>query len=237
MKIASSYPFLYEPRRLNYALLASIYYWYKKDYEKAINFSNLGIKNSISELPTFFYYIMGLAKIKTNNIEQAKSYLERVISMSLEDSGYSNQNLGVNARIALGKLARSQMDKELTFYHYGKALQILGKSHKSGKITSTVYFEQGTNYLLFNKDYDKALDLVQQSIILGCKTFSDTSWFVNPEIPDIIYHTQLINAFKFKAYVFYLLYEKNEKNLNYLKESLKCQEISVQLFERILFND
>jgi CHAT domain-containing protein len=237
LNIAMVYPSLLQYKIYNYSVIAWIYYWYKHDFEKAIHYCNLAISSirGINMSPALFYYLIGLSHSKLKDQQLAKAFFNKVIHITSTSKSPKDHYTCSQAYLEFAIIIRSENKLELACNHLKKALDIsLNISHKNSNIP-VIYRELGRTYYLTG-EYRKALNAIQQSIISGCRNFSDTSILSNPAISDIQITYPLIGTFLLKAYILYKLYEKDTKNLNYLKTALVCQELSVKLTERTVLD-
>lgn len=232
--LANQDPYLHLFKRLSYSTLISIYFWYKKDYQKAIQFCNLAISNAFNvKSHGFYHYILGLSYNKINENKKAKYHLNKVIKMTSGNNGFAETELLIKTLLSLAQFERIEKNTKQAFGYLNQALIISSRLQPGNILISLIYYEQAKSFLLLTNNYEKALQQVQLSIISGCKTFKDTSYIGNPEISDILSPYQLIESFSLKAYLLFKLYEKNDK-VEYLFESLKCQEYSIKLYERTI---
>jgi CHAT domain-containing protein len=237
LNISFLYPTLLQYQELNYAMMASIYLWYKHDYKKAIEYCNQALNNihGTNESSTHFYYLLGFTYKIINNQQLAVDFFNKVIHTASTCLLFKDQGICAQAYLELAKIYMFSNKPELVRSYLKKALGTSwGFSGKSG-LNPVIYKELGRTYYL-TREYTKALSLFQQSIISGCRNFSDTSVLSNPVISDIQITYPLIETFYLKAYMLYKLYEEDTKNLNYLKTALVCQELSVKLTERTVLD-
>jgi CHAT domain-containing protein len=233
LEIISKYSFLNNYIRLNYYTVADGYFWLERDYEKTIAFCNQAITKmqQTSVSPTYMYYIKGLSYSMLNDKASAIKNLNQVIALASENESYRNNYHGSLAYHELGRIFLLE-NKHITARNYFyRGLELARKNSLKGNVISNIYRELGNSYNTTG-NHLKALSCLQQSIIAGCHSFSDTSVYANPVLEDIVLTQNLIKCLTIKAYIFYSIYEKEENPLSHLVNSLKCQELAVKLIEK-----
>ena len=233
--IASKHPMLKEYRVLNLYLIANnYYYFYKKDFTQSIAYYKLALDNlkGIRKPPlSNIYQGMGLAWLLLNNRENAKKYLQKSIDASRFPGTVNDSISQSSAYLKMAGIELSEDNYVLAQVYYKKAIEALPKYNQYRKQKQVTYHEIGRTYARYHETM-KALHAYQQAIIFSCGSFSDTSFFANPSISDVLLNNkQLIECLADKAYAIYQLYEKNTQKTEYLNASLDCQELAVQLMD------
>jgi CHAT domain-containing protein len=134
----------------------------------------------------------------------------------------------------LGELASKEKNSNSAFYFFNKSLKIaqaMGLIREMTLIHSMI----GKTYYYLKQDDESALHAFQQSIIAGSRNFTDPRLNSNPSVSNIIEPYGLIEVFTLKAYLFYRLYLKDTTRMEHLKTAFECQELSVQIYERMLW--
>jgi CHAT domain-containing protein len=236
LKVASLYPFLFSYQISNYSIMASAYYWYAHDYKKTINCCNLGIaliKNN-RQSSAYLHYLIGLSNLRLGNQKQAETIFNQLIAHIQERKCSSDFDLLVNVYITLGQIASKDKKSDRVFYWLNQALDVTKKTNHNNELLKLIHYHTAKAYYFFKQDYSRALEEIQKSIISGCTTFADIRPESNPPLSDILFGYSMIESFSLKAYLFYLLYDQDKQKLYYLENAMKCQELSVKLYERII---
>ncbi len=234
-KIMENYPSYSYYMSQNSLLLSFIYYWYQRDYPKTIEYCKEIAKNPKITPHVKFYaqYLIGLSELGMGNTALGKQMLTCVIVNS-NSQKISEPRVITNIYKLLGSIARREKNSDLTFHYLNKSLH-MAQVYDIKEELPNIHFQLGKAYYYLKKDNQNALREFQASIITGCKKFSDTQPESNPSVSDILEPYLLIDIFTFKAYLFYKLYLENPKNLAPLKTALECQELSVKIYERMLW--
>jgi CHAT domain-containing protein len=232
--ITCKYSALLPYRIDNYFMIARICYWQKNDYRKAIYYCNLALSNIsvTNQSPAYYYYLIGCSYNKLKDEQNAECFFNQVIQVTSASRSFTDLNILSRAYYDLAMIARNKNKTNEAHYYLQEALKASKDIFTTSMFITTIYYEIGWTYYLTNINR-KALHAIQQSIISGCRTFSDTSIFANPSITDIQITYRLIESFSFKAYLLYEIHEDNN-DLNYLKMALDCQELAVKLTDRLV---
>jgi CHAT domain-containing protein len=237
MQIVTAYPSLYHYQIKNYEIMAGTYYYFHDDYKKAIAFCNkiiTGLENT-PQSPAIFYYIIGLSYVDLNDRKQAEYFYKKAI-LSASSSNSSGANITCSqAYFNLSKLYQYKNQPEQSKYYLTRALEMSQRISERGgsiplinKAFALLYYH--------NKDYRKSLVYIQRSIIAACKSFADTSVLLNPPLSDMQSTFNLIEIYNIKAYLLYMLYTENNKDLKYLESAFDCQELAAQLTQKIVID-
>lgn len=233
--IASGHPMLKEYRVINLYLIANnYYYYYKKNFAQSIAYYALALDNTkgIRKPPlSKIYQGMGLSWLYLDNLENAKKYLLRSLDASRFPETVNDSITRSNAYLKMAGIERSEDNFGLAQIYQKKAIEALPKHNQYRKQKQVTYHETGRTYARYHETM-KALHAYQQAIMFSCRNFSDTSFFANPLIQDVLLKDEtLIECLTNKAYAIYLLYEKNNQKPEYLKASLDCQELAARLMD------
>ncbi len=235
LQIMSKYAFLDFYKQMNYHLIARIHYWLERDYENTIHFSRQAIdsleKAGLS--PAYLYYMIGLSYQQLKNIPLAVENLKIVVSLTADHKKLQNNYCSSRAYQELGNISLRQNNLKAGRNYLQTSLNYAKRISLKGYAVNNINRNLGSSYMA-TKDYRTALFYFQQSIISGCRTFSDTMYFANPTLEDIFLTQNLITPLTEKAYALYLLYEKEGYPPGYLESALSCQELAVRLIERSL---
>ncbi len=231
--IIEKYPFLYDYWQMNYQIIAQVFFWLERDYEKTISFSRQAIQRlqPYHVSPAFLYYMIGLSYNMMQNKEMAIRNYNRVIALASDDGPYHDD---YDCSIAYHELGRMYLyeNKHITARQFlFKSLALSKRIHDKGYRINSIYSDLGNSFNTTG-NHHQALQCLQQSIIAGCSTFKDTSAFSNPLLEDIVLAQNLISTLTLKAYILYSIYEKNHQPLQYLENALRCQELALQLIEK-----
>lgn len=236
MQIVTAYPSLYYYQIKNYEIMAGTYYYFHDDYKKAIAFCNkiiTGLKNTPS--PAIFYYIIGLSYDDLKDRKQAEYFYKKaILSASSSNSAGANTTCS-QAYFDLSKLYQYKNQPEKSKYYLTRALEKSQRISERGGSIPLINKEFALLYY-HNKDYRKSLIYIQRSIIAACKNFAEPSVLLNPPLSDMQSTFNLIEIFNIKAYLLYMLYTENNKDLNYLESALDCQELAAQITQKIVID-
>lgn len=234
-KIIENYPSYSYYIGQNSLLLSFIYYWFHKDFPKTIECCREITDNpKISDRIKFYAHnLIGLSELRMGNTAHGKQIL---ISILQNSNSYkiSDPNIFTNIYAVLGNIAHREKNSNLTFYYLNKSCNLARVCGLKEEL-SNIHANLGKAYYYLKNDDQNALREFHASIIAGCKKFSDTRLESNPSVSDILEPYILVEIFTYKAYLFYRLYLKNPKNLAPLKTALECQELSVKIYERMLW--
>jgi CHAT domain-containing protein len=237
LDLAKSHPCLNNYRLTDFFLLVRIYYWYKQDYEKAIQCCHYILNHSDQFHHTslvHFYYLMALSYVGLNQDGIAADYFNKITRMVSATNDLSNKYYYTDAYRELGNIALNKGNYMQALEYFQKALYLAQKTTQKNYRITNIYFNIALTYYL-NKNYPQALHIIQQSIIASCTTFSDTTITSNPQIKDIWNAYPVIASFGLKASTLTRLYEKEpEKRLEYLVNALKCQKLAVEITENFV---
>ncbi|MFO7370671.1 MAG: CHAT domain-containing protein [Bacteroidales bacterium] len=233
--IASRNPVLKEYRVSNLYLIANNYYfYYKKDFAQSIAYYALALDNmkGIRKPPlSNIYQGIGLAWLQLDNRDNAKKYLLKSLDASRFPETVNDSITRSNAYLKMAGIELREDNYVLARVYHKKAIESLPKYNQYRKQKQVTYHETGRTYARYHETM-KALHAYQQAITVSCRNFSDTSFFANPSISDVLLNDkQLIECLTNKAYAIYQLYEKNAQKSEYLNASLDCQELAVQLMD------
>lgn len=176
------------------------------------------------------YYNFGLVYKKLGKFDKAESYFKKAINSHIKYFGESHyltamayiNYAGFNSEI--GKLSKSE---QLYNKAYKILVNMLGNKHP---FTSLCLKNIG---LLYDqkKDYGKALNYYQESLMSKIYNFNDNSIYVNPGskvLPDI----DLLDILKAKADALEKLAQEDSMEIN-LKAALSTLELTVDFIEQL----
>jgi CHAT domain-containing protein len=233
---ALKYPVLRYHQRQNLSIMVSILYWYMKDYKQTIFYCNKALQTTPKETNVFFYYIIGRSHQRLKNYSEAQHYFHKIIAKSVTYSSPGDMNICGYTYLELAKNAQSELKFQEVLEYLTQGLKFYHKNPSSSDLGSSIYFELARVYFYNLNNIEKALNNVQLSIVHGCKSYTNKDYLTNPPIDDILYRYTLIEPFALKAYLLYMLYQKDSTHLGLLKASLECQDMAVKLYERNLLN-
>lgn len=166
------------------------------------------------------------------NFAKGKQILSGILQKGEPDDA-STARTFIYCYLDLSNLSFSSNTK-LTFYYLRKASDLAYKFNIKAEIAK-IHLKIASVYYYLENDYENALMEYQESIIAGCRNFTDKRPQFNPSVNDILEPYLLTKIFSYKAYLFYLIYLKNPANLENLKTALECQELSVKIYEKLLW--
>jgi CHAT domain-containing protein len=221
-----------------YFLIGNIYFFYRKDYNMAIQYYELSqhiknkwLQNDIAKS----HLLMGSCYMALGDIDKAFSYTVKGIQIIKEKDSQFNGNDLSYAYICLSGIYRKINKINLAFHYLLKAYKISQKYNVNNDIKSLIMRDMGQYYK--NKGhYQLALKNYQEALIYCSKEFTDTSIFANPLHVDIQMERVYIETLNMKAFALYKLFEEKENDIKYLDAALKCHEISVKSLEKRIIN-
>lgn len=233
-EISEKYPSFLSYNEKSCLILASIYLWYYKDYARALEYCRKITNNPASTAYSVNYanYIIGLSEVWMENFTKGKQILLGILQKG-EPEDASTARTFIYCYLELSNLSFYSNTK-LTSYYLNKALDLAYKFNIREEIAK-IHLQIARIYYSLENDYEKALMEYQESIIAGCRNFTDKRPQFNPSVNDILEPYLLTKIFSYKAYLFYLLHSKNPANLENLKTALECQELSVKIYEKLLW--
>ncbi len=219
-------PYMY----LFYFDLANTYYFYVNDFQKAILNYRKVIENTnpwlkrahINSLVLsgYCYLELGDTLMAISSIRNGVKAAETGFLVSDREKIYPYRCLA-GFYLNIGR-------EEMAYRYFQKAYE-KSKIYDVGWDLETDIITNLANYHRDKGDIQKALSLYQTAIN---KAFFDTSFFaVGNAFCDEIELMEILNN---KGYALLQLYEKEDKNIQHLKDALICQKIAIRLIERRL---
>ncbi len=213
----------------------NIGYVYKKkcEYKKALYYYKKSIpkiKNSPSIIKTYRNFANCYKAI--GNTKKANYYYNLSINKAIKILGNNNSQLALNY-LYYGDFCAHNGKKE-------KGIKLLKKSYKiyyhnfglKNRDVSNCLTYIGNFYSL-QKDYKKALEYYQKSLISIVKDFKDTNVYKNPNIKNIVPDYYLLNALNNKANALYQYFANKTHNKKDIETSLKTYELAIRLIEKM----
>jgi CHAT domain-containing protein len=237
LSISNTNPSLVHHQTEIYTLISIINYFYKNDFQKAIDYCNkalASVKNS-KESKTYFYYLLGVIYNQTNNRQIAVNFFKEATQKASEKNSAADFNISSMASFELAKISLKENKHEENIYYLKNALNLEQKVTTKGAFISSIYNELSRSFYL-KGNLNLALHYIQNSIIASCNSFKDTSALSNPVLTDVRIIDALIESFSLKAYLLYMLYENSQSSLKYLEAAFNTQELAVKLTERLVIN-
>lgn len=237
LNIASSHPSLVHNQADIYTIISIIYFFYKNDYQKAIEYCNKALTSveNTKESKAYFYYLLGVIHNQIDNRQFAVDFFKEAIQKASENNSAADYNISSMASFELAKIFLKENKHEENINYLKNALNLEQKVSTKGAYISTIYNELSKSFYL-KGNFKLALRYIQNSVIASCYSFTDTSLLSNPVLTDIRITDALIESFSLKAYLLYMLYENSQSSLKYLEAAFNTQELAVKLTERLVIN-
>lgn len=204
----------------------------KNEYKTAKEYYLKGLSIG-DKLTNSVKVLRGLANVsfKLSNKIDADAYYKSALAKSIEMYGEDHP------------------ETALTYLRYGDFLAVTGNSQALSYLTrsldhykeafgpvnidvSTAYYYIG-NYYYRTKNYKKALDFFQQSLIAGFPGFTSQSISENPDISKENLNENLLNPLTAKATAMLLLYQSDTSRTDLLKSSASCFNLSLKMIEML----
>ncbi len=205
----------------------------KNNYNKALDYyqKSLSIcKNPISKTITLRNFAKIYNKLKQFN--KAENYYKLAIKTAKNELGKNHYQLGYSY-LAYGEFYIENCDDSTALFllknAYDNFLKNFGQKNPN---VSNALTEIG-NYYYYHKNFVRSIEYYQQAIISNVYDFNDTNFYKNPNLENIILDIDLLYPLLGKAQAFYSLYSESSNNINDLKESLKCYDLTVKLIEKV----
>ena len=214
---------------------ALIYSNLRKDYQKAILFYDkfLNAGNISVTKHAHVNISLGICYQKLENYPMAIEYFKKAIIQASDLSNIEKVDFYISANLNLSLVYQKLQRKELEFHCINNALETT-KHHHVEKYVKAKIFKQLGEYYSLNGDLVRAIGYYQKVLGLCTEAFTDTTMFANPVFADSYMEGLMINTLSMKGYAFYLLYATNGKDINYLREALKCHEAGMTALIKVL---
>jgi CHAT domain-containing protein len=237
LNIANTHPSLVHNQADIYTIFSIIYFFYKNDYQKAIDYCNKALASvaNTKESKAYFYYLLGIIHNQIQNRQIAIGFFKEAIQKASDKNSAVDFNISSMASFELAKISLALNKHEENINYLKNALNLEQKVTTKGAYISTIYNELSKSFYL-KGNVNFALHYIQNSVIASCNSFTDTSLLSNPVLYDIRITDALIESFSLKAYLLYMLYENSQGNLKYLEAAFNTQELAVKLTERLVIN-
>lgn len=210
----------------SYTDLATVYKGLE-DYENAIAYFRLAASNS--KLSSNQYRVFGETLWKDNQLDEAEKMLEMANSMA-ESKAIPNIKEIADSHFSLGSFyLQSERNKLLGLYYLNRAVggyrTALGdKNEPLGRAQLAL-----AKYFIMDGETEKALEIIQESIISLTPGFYSKNPLVNPDGLQVSIQS-VANSLGWKARALAQYYEKT-KDLTYLKASFDTYLLSLKMVE------
>ena len=210
----------------SYSDLATVYKSLE-DYDKAIEYFKLA--RSLKELKPDQLRVFGETLWKANRIDDAEAMLKWANHLAITKSVIDEKE-AADTYFLLGSFyLQTGRDKLLGLYYLNLAV---GGYHSSlgdkNEPLGRALLAQA-KYFIKENDTEKALEIIQKSIIALTPGFNSTDILVNPEKVNIKL-SSVTNSIGWKARALAQYYEKT-KDIKYLKASFDTYQLSIKLVE------
>lgn len=181
--------------------------------------------------------ILNLAKVysKLGQTKVAHDYYLRCIEYFKKENGITYYRLAdvyFDYGIFLRTIGKSDESLEIL----QKALDICLKNYGDKHTFVSLAYKLLGDFYLNSKDYPKALDYYQKSLIAVVVDFNDSNIESNPSLSSVLFDIRLLENLKSKAKALEAFSQQqvdNAKKLHLLKKSFETIELSLKLIARI----
>ena len=226
MKNKELSPYMY----LIYFDLANTYYFYKNDFQKAIENYRKVIDNNNQWLKRAFInslVLSGYCYLELGDTAKAISCCKNGINAAEFGSRVSGREKTYTYRCLAG-LYMNMGQEELAHQYFQKAYKKADEFDIDWYLKTDIITNLA-NYHRDKGDIQTSLKLYQTAID---NAFNDSSLFtLESQFCDEI---ELIEILNNKGYALLQLYEKQDKNFLHLKDALYCQQTAIRLIEKRL---
>lgn len=195
------------------------------------------------------YYLKGLSI--GDKFQNSIKVLRGLANVSIKMSDKANADRYYKSALekSIQMLGEAHTETALTYLRYGDFLSVTGNSQALFYLTksldqykkafgpvnidvSTAYYYIG-NYYYRAKDYTKALNYFQLSLIAGFPGFTSQNISDNPDISKENLNDNLLNPLTAKATAMLLLYQSDPSRIDLLKNSAACFSLSLKMIEML----
>ncbi len=204
----------------------------KGDFTEARQYYLKGLEVG-GKLPNSVKILRGLANVsyKMKDKVNADNYYNKALQKSIEIYGEEHTETALTY-LRYGDFLSDNGDARAIKY-LEKALAISLKSFGPVSLdVSTAYFYIG-NYYYRVKEYDKALNYCQLSLIAGFPGFTSRFQSDNPDITKADLNGNLVDPLIAKAMALYSLYTSDTSRVDLLKSSAATYDLSLKMIERL----
>jgi len=185
------------------------------------------------KLPNSVKVLRGLANLsfKLNDIKSADAYYKTALKRSFEMYGKEHPETALTY-LRYGDFLSATGNNQAQVY-LNMSLELYKKAFGPVNIdVSTAYYYIGSNYYR-TKNYTKAINFFQQSLIAGFAGFTSDNIYDNPEITANNLNDNLLNPLTAKATALLLLYKADTTKLDLLKNSASSFTLSLKMIEML----
>jgi CHAT domain-containing protein len=215
---------------LFYFDLANTYYFYKNDYQKAIENYTKVIENNnpwLKRARLNSLVLSGYCHLELGDTAMAISCIKNGIKAAETNARVAEMDKIYIYRCSAG-LYLNIGKEEIAHRYFQKAYEKANDQAAEWYLTTDIITNLA-NYLRDRGDIKAALNLYQTAID---KAFSDSSVFASgSQFCDEI---ELIEMLNNKGYALLQLYRNQDKNYLHLKDALICQKTAIRLIEKRL---
>ncbi len=202
----------------------------KGDYQKAKDFYLKGLAIG-DKLPNSVKVLRGLAKVsfKLNDKVNADAYFKKALEKSIEMFGNEDTETALSY-LRYGDFLSENRNSEALPY-LNKALELYIKAFGPVSIdVSSAYYYIG-DYYYRAKEYNKAINFFQLSLIAGFPGFTSKNYTDNPDISKENINGNLLEPLTAKANALLSLYQSDTSQTNLLKVSAESFNLSLRMIE------
>jgi len=204
----------------------------KGDYQKAKDYYLEGLAIG-DKLPNSVKVLRGLANVsyKMKDKLNADTYYKKALQKSIEMYGEEHTETALTYLRYGDFLSDNGNNKALLYLN--KSLALYQKAFGPVNIdVSTAYYYIGS-YFYREKDYNKAINYFQLSLIAGFRGFTSMNFSDNPEISKENLNENLLNPLTAKATALLLLYQTKPSRIDILESSAASFSLSLKMIEML----
>ena len=199
-------------------------------YKEAVEVTSRSL-DEVHPNNAIFYNNIGNVYRRQNEYRTSLEYHRRALAIRTKlfgshhpDIAQSYYNFGLNyQQLQEYDLALDYLNRSLDI-----RIEALGRHNQ---LTAATYYDIGLVYRDMG-DYYHALEYYHYAIQCLAPTFTDTSYFANPPLDDVIYEARLVDMLIAKGKILHLLYER-ENNDEYLTNSFETMTLASELVDMI----
>ncbi|MEI6062036.1 MAG: CHAT domain-containing tetratricopeptide repeat protein [Bacteroidota bacterium] len=204
----------------------------KGEYNSAKNYYLKGLSVG-DKLDNSMKVLRGLANVsyKMKDIKSADYYYKSAIQRSIEMYGKEHPETALSY-LRYGDFLSATGNNQALFY-LEKSLTLYENVFGPVNIdVSTAYYIMG-NYYYRIKNYTKAINSFQHSLVAGFPGFTSLNFADNPKISKENLNDNLLNPVTAKATALLLLYQSDSTRSDLLKSSASCFNIALKMIETL----
>lgn len=213
-------------------------YYERKEYKKALEYlakcKDLKLRYNLSEV-ALAYLNIAKTYAKNNDPDKAQRYfLESIISFNKEFGIDYYRTSSVLFDYGLFLRSIKKNNEALEVHH--KALSICLKKYGAKHTFVSLAYKHLGDYFFSIKDYKKALEYYQKSLIAVVVDFNDPNIDANPTLNNVLFDIRLLENLKSKAKALEAYSEQQADNAqkgHFLKKSFETIELCLELIARI----